>query len=52
MTVQKLLGHSSVKMTERYTHTSDEQKRKAVDLLHIRYMEKEESPVIPLFSVN
>jgi len=33
ITVRDLLGHSSVKLTERYTHSGGEQKRRAVDLL-------------------
>ncbi len=33
ITVRDLLGHSSVKLTERYTHSNGEQKRRAVDLL-------------------
>jgi len=33
ITVRDLLGHSSVKLTERYTHSNSEQKRRAVDLL-------------------
>jgi len=33
ITVKELLGHSSVKVTERYTHTHKEQKKKAVELL-------------------
>ena len=37
-TIKELLGHSKVMMTERYTHSSEEQKKKAVELLHQRYM--------------
>jgi len=33
ITVKELLGHSSVTITERYTHTFSEQKRSAVDVL-------------------
>jgi len=33
VTVKDLLGHSSVTITERYTHSFREQKKKAVDLL-------------------
>ena len=33
ITVMHLLGHSSVTITERYTHTLQEQKQKAVELL-------------------
>jgi len=33
ITVKELLGHSSVTITERYTHTLQEQKQRAVDLL-------------------
>jgi len=33
ITVQNLLGHSSVIITQRYTHSGDERKRKAVELL-------------------
>jgi len=31
--VKELLGHSSVKITERYTHSNQEERRKAVELL-------------------
>jgi len=34
ITVKELLGHSSVKITERYTHSYGEQKEKAVELLN------------------
>jgi len=40
ITVKELLGHSSVKITERYTHTRGELKRRAVEKL---------SPKIPEF---
>jgi len=33
ITVKELLGHSSVTITERYTHSFKEQKRNAVDVL-------------------
>jgi len=33
ITIKDLLGHSTVKITERYTHSNREQKRKAVELL-------------------
>jgi len=33
VTIMKLMGHSSLKMTERYTHTNIEQKRKAVEMM-------------------
>jgi len=33
ITVKELLGHSSVKITERYTHSQGEQKKSAVSLL-------------------
>jgi integrase len=33
ITVKNLLGHSSVRVTERYTHSNNTQKRKAVELL-------------------
>ena len=32
-TVRDLLGHHSITITQRYTHTSDDRKRKAVELL-------------------
>ena len=31
--IMELMGHSSLKMTERYTHTNIEQKRKAVEMI-------------------
>jgi integrase len=33
ITVKDLLGHHSVKVTERYTHTNAEQKKKAIEIL-------------------
>jgi hypothetical protein len=33
ITVKEILGHSSVTITKRYTHTLQEQKQRAVDLL-------------------
>jgi len=34
ITVKDLLGHHSVKVTERYTHSNAEQKKRAVEILH------------------
>ena len=60
-TVKKLLGHSSVKITERYIHVKTEKQKKAVellckipaksrkihdDLLHIRYTEKDDKSIV------
>jgi len=57
-TLRSLLGHYSILITQRYTHSDDERKQKAVELLskkpkekaknggnllHIRYTEKEKS---------
>lgn len=33
VTIMELMGHSSLKMTERYTHTNLEQKRRAVEMM-------------------
>lgn len=33
ITIKELLGHHSVKVTERYTHSNSDQKKKAVDIL-------------------
>ncbi|MGB6865166.1 MAG: tyrosine-type recombinase/integrase [Candidatus Aminicenantaceae bacterium] len=33
ITVEDLLGHSSVKITDRYTHSFQDQKKKAVEVL-------------------
>jgi excisionase family DNA binding protein len=33
ITIRDLLGHSSLKITERYTHSNQEQKRRAVEML-------------------
>lgn len=64
ITVRDLLGHSSVKLTERYTHSRSELKRRAVEILATRSPEtmaqighKKEgttgsAAIIPLFSVN
>jgi integrase len=37
VTIMELLGHSSLKMTERYTHTNHEQKQRAVERLAAAY---------------
>lgn len=42
ITVKELLGHSSVKTTERYTHTHKEEKKRAVDVL-VKEAEKAEN---------
>ena len=55
ITVKDLLGHSSVKITERYTHSFQDQKRKAVNLLHNCDMKRSTEKVerlTRLFSVN
>ena len=41
ITVKELLGHSTVKTTERYTHANQEQKRRAVDTLVPRQASKD-----------
>lgn len=45
ITVKELLGHSTVKITERYTHSDEERKRKAVELLATKPKEKLKSTV-------
>jgi integrase len=48
ITVKDLLGHSTVKMTERYTYSSRQSKKNAVELLARRNPEREafqETPV-------
>jgi len=40
ITVKDLLGHSSVKTTERYSHSNREQKQRAVELLSKKRLEK------------
>ncbi len=44
ITVKDLLGHSTVRMTERYTHSSQLSKRKAVEILAQKTAEKVNSP--------
>jgi len=39
-TVRELLGHHSITVTQRYTHSTDERKRKAVELLTRKAEEK------------
>lgn len=48
ITVKELLGHSSVKITERYTHSQGEQKKFAVSLLTVRGPEAAGSEENPL----
>lgn len=63
ITVKELLGHSSVTITERYTHSYQEQKREAVELLaqresgasnfvHTVSPQKEDRASTTLFSMN
>jgi hypothetical protein len=40
--MKELLGHSTVKMTERYTHPNQEQKKRAVELLVQKSTKKSE----------
>jgi integrase len=51
VTVKELLGHKSIKMTMRYSHLSQEHKRKAIEVLGGHYMDtgvKTEEKVVPL----
>ncbi len=67
VTVQQLLGHHSVTITQRYTHTNSDQKKQAVGLLdqetpekllnlaHICHMDdqgQKRKSTTPLFSIN
>jgi excisionase family DNA binding protein len=62
ITVRDLLGHSSVKLTERYTHSKNELKRRAVESLengknlaqiwHTEEKEKSKTSASRLFSMN
>ncbi|MFC2156280.1 hypothetical protein ACFLT9_00450 [Acidobacteriota bacterium] len=38
-TVRSILGHSSLTITQRYVHSNDERKRKAVELLEQNQIE-------------
>ncbi len=44
ITVKELLGHSTVKMIERYTHPNHKQKRRAVEFLAKKSTKKPEKP--------
>lgn len=44
ITIKELLGHSSVTITERYTHSFKEQKRKAVELLVEKEQKEDRNP--------
>lgn len=48
ITVKDLLGHYSVRTTERYTHSNQEQKRKAVELLSVQTSGKKTQKVVNL----
>ncbi len=48
ITVKDLLGHYSVRTTERYTHSNQEQKRKAVELLNVQTSGKKDKKVVNL----
>jgi integrase len=67
VTVQNLLGHHSVTVTQRYTHSNREQKREAVEILarkkakkpdvlahicHTKEKGHKEKEIIPPFSMN
>ena len=61
ITVKELLGHSTVILTQRYTHSRSEQRRRAVEqldgqssafLAHFCHTEKGELPVNRYFSMN
>jgi len=44
ITVKELLGHSSVKVTERYTHSNGDSKKEAIHILAKYHFPKEQSP--------
>lgn len=61
VTVKELLGHSTIILTQRYTHSRSEQRRRAVEQLdsrpvaflsHFRHTEKGQPPVNHYFSMN
>ncbi|MGB7296274.1 MAG: tyrosine-type recombinase/integrase [Candidatus Aminicenantales bacterium] len=64
ITVKELLGHSSVRITERYTHSLSEQRRQAVGQLdaptlsslsrgwHAEQQGEKKAPANPYFSMN
>jgi integrase len=43
--VKDLLGHSSVKVTERYTHSNRDERKKAVELLCEKPLKRGKKPV-------
>jgi len=48
ITVKDLLGHYSVKTTERYTHSNLEQKKRAVELLNVQTSGKKDQNMLNL----
>jgi integrase/predicted DNA-binding transcriptional regulator AlpA len=61
ITVKELLGHSTIILTQRYTHSRNEQRRRAVEKLdaqpaaflsHFCHMEKGKTPVNPYVCMN
>jgi excisionase family DNA binding protein len=61
VTVKELLGHSTIILTQRYTHSRSEQRRRAVEhldsqpaafLSHLRHTEEGKPPVSRYFSMN
>jgi len=50
ITVKELLGHHSVVITQRYTHSSSEQKRKAVE--NLAQIEVEDLKFVPILSTR
>jgi integrase len=54
ITVRDLLGHFSVRVTQRYTHTGKDQKQRAVDLLSAESRKKPENPenLLPICYIN
>ena len=61
VTVKELLGHSTILLTQRYTHSRNEQRRRAVEKLdaqpaaflsHFCHTEKGQPPLNPYVSMN
>jgi len=48
ITIRDLLGHFSIRVTQRYTHSNENQKRKAVELLTKRTQKRVENSESPL----